>query len=303
LPEAVSHAPAWFRRALVAPRESRRVEVAGCPIHYLRWGELGRPGIVLVHGGAAHAHWWTHVAPLLAGEYAVAAIDLSGHGDSGWRDAYSTELWSDEIMTVADHADFAGPPILVAHSMGGFISVLTAARYGDRLAGAVILDSPVSRPDPEAQEAAYGRAFKQPRTYPDAATALRHYRLVPDQPWVNPWIMDYVARTSIVERDGRWCWKWDVRVFQKITPHAIREVLPRVGCRVALFRGENGLVTPDIGEYMYELMHRNAPVVEIPEAYHHMMLDQPMPLLAALRALLADWEHSVPRHRAAPRPG
>jgi pimeloyl-ACP methyl ester carboxylesterase len=274
------------------------VDVQGCAIHYLRWGALGRPGIVLIHGGAAHAHWWTHFAPLLAGEYAVAAIDLSGHGDSAWRDEYTSNLWADEIMAVAEDADFAGPPILVAHSMGGLIAVITAARYGDRLAGAVILDSPVSRPDPESEEAAYGRSFSQPRTYADAATALDHYRLVPDQPWVNPWIMEYVARTSIRERDGRWCWKWDVNVFRKITPQAIREVLPRVGCRVALFRGENGLVTPDIGAYMYELMHRNAPVVEIPQAYHHMMLDQPLPLLAALRALLADWEHSVPR-----RPG
>jgi len=38
-------------------------------------------------------------------------------------------------------------------------------------------------------------------------------------------------------------------------------------------------------------------VVEIPLAGHHMMLDQPLILLTALRALLADWEHSVPLHR------
>jgi len=181
--------------------------------------------------------------------------------------------------------------------MGGLIAVQTAARYGDRLAGAVILDSSVTRPDPEAEEAAYGRSFSQSRKYPDVETALAHYRLVPDQPWVNPWIMDYVARTSLRERDGEWGWKWDIGVFSTITPQAIREILPEVGCRVSLFRREYGLVTPDIGEYMYELMHRNAPVVEIPQAYHHMMLDQPLSLLAAVRALLADWEHSVPKHR------
>ena len=31
----------------------------------------------------------------------------------------------------------------------------------------------------------------------------------------------------------------------------------------------------------------------------HPMLDQPIALLAALRAILADWEHSVPRLQAA----
>ncbi len=45
---------------------------------------------------------------------------------------------------------------------------------------------------------------------------------------------------------------------------------------------------------MNELLGRNAPFVEIPQAHHHVMLDQPLALIAALRALLADWEHSVP---------
>ena len=39
--------------------------------------------IVLVHGGAANAHWWSHIAPLFP-EYCVAALDLSGHGRVIW---------------------------------------------------------------------------------------------------------------------------------------------------------------------------------------------------------------------------
>jgi len=70
-----------------------------------------------------------------------------------------------------------------------------------------------------------------------------------------------------------------------------------VRCRVALFRAEFGLVTPDIGDFMYELLHRNAPVVEIPNAHHHLMLDQPLALVTGLRTILADWEHSIPRQR------
>ncbi len=48
---------------------------------------------------------------------------------------------------------------------------------------------------------------------------------------------------------------------------------------------------------MFNLLGRAAPVVEIPQAQHHVMLDQPLALVAALRALLADWEHSDPRPR------
>jgi len=72
--------------------------------------------------------------------------------------------------------------------------------------------------------------------------------------------------------------------------------LSRISCRLALLRSENGLVTEDIGAYMFDKLGRVTPVIEIPEAGHHAMLDQPLILLTALRALLADWDHSDP-HR------
>ena len=48
---------------------------------------------------------------------------------------------------------------------------------------------------------------------------------------------------------------------------------------------------------MYENLGRVTPIIEIPEAGHHAMLDQPLLLLTALRTLLADWDHSDPHHR------
>jgi pimeloyl-ACP methyl ester carboxylesterase len=296
-------APAWFRRALAQKPGHGEVKVQGTRIHYLHWGEVGRTGIVFVHGGAAHAHWWSFVAPLFTPDYRVAAIDLSGHGDSGRRDAYPRDLWAREVMAVADDLGCAGPPVVVGHSMGGFVTISAAADFGDRLAGAVILDSPVRRPDPEEEEGARGKAFRNPKIYPDVDTALRHFRTVPDQPSSLPYVIDHVARESLVRvahpETGApsFTWKFDPGVWRRVTPRATHEVLADVRCRVALFRAENGLVTPDIGEYMYERLGRSAPVIEIPEAYHHIMLDQPLLLVTGLRTLLADWDHSVPRAR------
>jgi len=297
-------APAWFHRALAARPQHGEVKVDGARIHYLHWGEIGRPGIVFVHGGAAHAHWWSFIAPLFVPEYRVAAIDLSGHGDSERRAEYPRDLWAREVMAVAHSAGFAGPPVVVGHSMGGFVTVAACAEFGDQLAGAVILDSAVRRPDPEEEEGAFGKAFRNPKIYPDVETALRHFRTVPDQPSSLPYVIDHISRESLVRvadpATGApgFTWKFDPVVFRRVTPRAIHELFARVRCRVALFRAENGLVTPDIGEYMYELLGRSAPVIEIPEAYHHMMLDQPLLLVTGLRTLLADWDHSVPRARS-----
>jgi pimeloyl-ACP methyl ester carboxylesterase len=65
---------------------------------------------------------------------------------------------------------------------------------------------------------------------------------------------------------------------------------------VAVFRAEHGLVPPDMGERIAERLGRVVPVVEIPLAAHHVMIDQPLSLITALRTLLADWTHSEP-HR------
>ncbi len=288
--------PTWFQQAISAPYKRGVVEVEGCPVSYLQWGEVVRPGLVLVHGGAAHAHWWSFLAPLLTANYHVVAVDLSGHGDSGRRPSYSVETWANEVIAVAQHAGMRELPILVGHSMGGFVSIVAAAVHGERLAGAVIVDSPVRRPDPESEEGARGRAFKNPKTYPDLSTALKHFHLVPPQPVVNPYIVDHVARHSLRQVPEGWTWKFDPAIFQRVPPRTLQDYLAETRSRIAIFRGEfSNLVTQEVSEYMSELLGRNAPFVEIPQAYHHLILDQPLAFIAALRAILADWEHSRPR--------
>jgi len=84
-------APDWFRDALTVPFEDGTVEVDGVAVHFLAWGKTDTRGLVFVHGGGAHAHWWTHVAARFARDFRVVAIDLSGHGDSGHREIYKLE--------------------------------------------------------------------------------------------------------------------------------------------------------------------------------------------------------------------
>lgn len=293
-------APGWFRRALDVPFSDGRVDVDGTDVHYLAWGEPGRRGLVFVHGGGAHAHWWTHVAAPYARDFRVVAIDLSGHGDSGWRTQYTLEQWSDEVMAVAAHAGIAGPPVIVGHSMGGFVTIATAALHSDALAGVIVVDSPVVAPDPEVGVAKAGQAFGVPKVYESAEVALARFRTVPPQRNYLTYVMHHVARRSLRPVDGGWSWKFDHNLFNAFTG-SIRAValpyLPEVRCRFALLRAEHGLVTADISESMYEMLGRNAPVVELPSSGHHPMLDEPLVLTTAIRALLADWDHSEPRKR------
>jgi pimeloyl-ACP methyl ester carboxylesterase len=275
------------------------VDVDG-PVHYLAWGERGRRGLVFVHGGGAHAHWWTHVAATFAEQYRVLALDLSGHGDSIHRDRYLLDQWTDEVMAVADAGGISGPPIIVGHSMGGFVTVATAARNADRLSGVIVCDSPVTEPDPEIGAYRLKEAFGRPRTYPSVEDAVSHFRTVPAQAHYQPYVMDHVGRRSLRAVDDGWQWKFDRRIFEQFGAGMRSIALPyldAVTCRLALLRSEYGLVTEDIGASMYERLGRVTPIIEIPEAGHHAMLDTPLILLTAIRTLLADWDHSVPFSR------
>jgi len=184
--------------------------------------------------------------------------------------------------------------------MGGFVTITTAALHGDELAGVIVCDSPVTAPDPEVESYRLKEAFGRPRTYDRIEDAMERFRTVPPQAHYLDYVVDHVARRSLRPVDGGWQWKFDRRIFEQFA-RSMRGValpyLPKVRCRFALLRSEFGLVTPDIGASMYEALGRVAPVIEIPEAGHHAMLDEPLVLLTALRTLLADWDHSEPRRR------
>ena len=282
--------PAWFTAALATPVTQRTTIVDGATIAYRTWGDPGGRGLVLVHGGAAHSRWWDHIGPLLADGRLVVALDLSGHGDSARRESYSLDQWAREVLAVAEDAGIATPPTVVGHSLGGLVTLRAAALFGSGIEGAIVIDSPIREMSPEEHAAMEHRAFGGLRVYPSKEAILARFRPVPDQP-VLGYIADHVAATSIREVDGGWTWKWDPAIFTRQVPPTL---LTRLECRVALFRAEHGMVSTEMSDVMYDRLGRVAPVIEIPAASHHIMLDQPIALVAAIRTLLSGWDHSVP---------
>lgn len=291
--------PAWFTEALAAPVTEGSTSQDGVRIAYRMWGGTTGRGIVLVHGGGAHSRWWDHIAPLLAADRRVIAVDLSGHGDSGRRETYGFDTWADEVLAVAADAGLTEPPVVIGHSMGGIVTLRVAALFGSQIEGAVIIDAPLRDWAPEEQAARHERVFRQLRVYPTRDAILARFRPVPDQPVIG-YIADHVAATSIRQCGNGWTWKWDPVIFNsREDPTA---PLTRLDCRAALFRAEHGILSAEMSDLVYDRLGRVAPVIEIPVAGHHIMLDQPIALVAALRTLLSDWDHSLPVEARDPRP-
>ena len=139
--------PDWFWQAVDTEAESRSVEVDECDVAYRYYPSEGKPGLLLIHGMNAHSRWWDFIAPQLLDQFAVAAMDLTGMGDSDYRYKYSAATYADEITAVLDDVGFGNDAIVVAHSFGGYMAVKAANIYPNRFRGLVLVDSGIRHPD------------------------------------------------------------------------------------------------------------------------------------------------------------
>ena len=171
------------------------------------------------------------------------------------------------------------------------MTMKVASQYGDRLGGAVIVDSPIRPPDEEARHPLARPPMRNKRVYETFDAALARFRLMPEQPCDNSFIVEFIGRRSLRRAEGGWVWKFDREAMgSRRFGEPVREYLQAVGCRAALIFGEkSALVSRETASYMSSLMGPRAPVVEVPEARHHVMLDQPLGFVAALRMLLDSW--------------
>lgn len=281
--------PTWFTDALAQPHDDRSATVDGHRIAYRAWGKPGDAVVVLVHGGAAHAGWWDHVAPHLAVDRRVLAVDLSGHGDSDRRTTYTLEAWADEVLAVA-RAESDAAPIVFGHSMGGFVALTAARMHGEALRGVAAIDSPVQEMSSEAKAwAASDRHLQGNKVYPDRATILSRFRTLPEDGSSLSYVRDHLAQGSIMAVDDGWTWKFDPRIFLRSMMQP--EELARAACAVALIRGERGMASTDITDVVAERLGGQVPVTVIPDAGHHIMLDQPIALIAVLQTLIGQWRN------------
>ena len=114
------------------------VEINGVEMYYEDAGD-GHP-VVLIHGSEAHHGTWEHQFQTLSDEYRVIRYDYRGHGWTGPTDAdaYSVELWAEDLEALIEHLDVESPT-LCGHSRGGLIALSHAYRYD--VSGLVLIGS------------------------------------------------------------------------------------------------------------------------------------------------------------------
>jgi pimeloyl-ACP methyl ester carboxylesterase len=278
--------PDWFFKAVETEAREERVEVDDCDVAYRVWDGDEGPGLLFIHGMNAHSHWWDFIAPAFIRQNRVAAMDLTGMGDSDFRYEYDPATYANEIVGVLDAAGFGPDSIVVAHSFGGYMAVKAANLFPDRFAGLVLVDSGIRHPDEPIPDRPPmgGRA----KLYPDRESALTRFRLQPPQPCENQYILEYIARHSLLRADGGWTWKFDDDLLVTLKGgERLADDYSTLRCKLAVIYGaDSELFSKRTLEYMRELIPQDFPAIAIANAQHHVFLDQPERFIAALEQVL-----------------
>ena len=153
-------------------------------LRVLQWG-TGRRVAVAVHGITASAMSWQAVARQMPPGWTLAAPDLRGRGHSAHLPGpYGLDRHVADVTAILRH--FGGRPVLVGHSMGAYVALLTRDAHPNLSRRLVLVDGglPVPMPDgvdpEEALEAAIGPAIARLRqTFASTEAYLDFWRAHP----------------------------------------------------------------------------------------------------------------------------
>lgn len=285
------YTPAWFHSAVAAPRARHVVDVDGCPIQYQAWGDQKKPGLLLAHGNGAHAHWWDFIAPFFAEKYYVVAYNLGGMGDSGHRSEYTAESYAKEAAEVAEAAGFTSKPLLIGHSFGARIVFKALQMYPQKFAGAIMADAPFSPPGHRFDfHKRRQKPVKPHRLYTSLTEAKERFRLFPEQPCDNDYIVDYIAEHSVKQTTEGWCWKFDPKVYSSFDYEGLLSTQPTADDNIlAMIYGEHSTLYLDQTRLYNEELFKELglpELIRIPDAHHHLLLDQPLAFVETLKYVL-----------------
>ena len=278
--------PQWFFQAVETEAEVGTVEVDECDVFYRVWGGPGKRDMLLIHGMNAHARWWDFIAPQLADHYRVAAMDLTGMGDSDYRYSYDAETYAREIVGVCDAVGFGDDVIVVGHSFGGNMATKAANLHPDRFGALVLADSGLRHPDEPPPD--FGPMGGRSKVYPDRETALARFRLQPPQPCDNAYILEYIARHSLMPVEGGgWAWKFDEDLPNTLSdaeraPEDYAGLTLPVGL---IYGAESKLFSEMTREHVTSLIPGGVVSLAIENARHHLFLDQPLAFVEGLRRM------------------
>ncbi|MBB2941202.1 pimeloyl-ACP methyl ester carboxylesterase [Actinoplanes lutulentus] len=160
-----------------APR--RTTHAYGTPVNrlvYDRWGQFGRP-VVLLHGLLYDRTMWWPVAAELGNTCSVLAVDLPGHGESAPRGDYDLSILTSDLAVLINRLDLHRAPVLVGHGESALLAEAFAAEYATK-AVLTVDEPPDDLPETVEQHLATADLDAVPEPYRQFAVPRRDVALL-----------------------------------------------------------------------------------------------------------------------------
>jgi pimeloyl-ACP methyl ester carboxylesterase len=270
-----------FRTELLPSR--RYEQLSKMRLSALHWSGRGAP-LLLLHGGALSAHTWDLLCMALGEDAECMALDLPGHGHSGWLDSYSIDSGVSEVAEFVERVGWSTLHV-AGMSLGGNIAFHFAATHPQRIRSLAIVDiGPKINLRASDNMRQFLSSADQYSKFEDlvAAACAVSSRNDPD-------LLRYRYQSLVqVNRDGSWIWLQDRRphdfedTFGKL--RGMPSLASRIHCPVLIVRGGRSLVITDEDAGQFASMFERGGVVIVPDAGHNVQEDNPSALAEALRS-------------------
>lgn len=273
-------------------------------LHYVDWGNPSAPPLLLVHGGRDHCRNWDWVAAALRHEWHIIAPDLRGHGDSQWSPDgnYSMAGYVYDLAQLI-HQQKLAPVTILAHSLGGNISLRYAGIYPENVKKLIAIEGlgPSPKIIAERQKKTIDQRMREwieeeralsgrlPRRYASIEDAFK--RMQEENKHLSPEQARHLTVQGVNQNeDGTYSWKFDnyVRAWPPydMTQADIEHLWSRITCPTLLVYGKESWASNPAEDGRIKHF-KNAEVVTFEGAGHWVHHDRLDDFLAKVRAFLA----------------
>jgi len=265
----------------------RFVTVSGMRIHYLDWGSPEKPPLIMLHGIGRVAHTFDHIAPHFASKYHVMAIDMRGHGDSGWdpMGAYLVEDYVKDIEGLADQLRLRNI-VIWGNSTGGRVAQVFAGLHPDVVAAVISEDVGPERPSQLADNVA--RQLKQEDATGWATEEELLVQLKSSYPRTSEEILRSYSHYGTKKRaDGRVIWKRDPAIANGFVPTELWRFVRQIKPPIIYILGGRSTVVPAATQEELKKALPQAEIAIIPGAGHYPSEESPAEFLAVVDKFLS----------------
>jgi pimeloyl-ACP methyl ester carboxylesterase len=280
--------------------ESRYYHSQRLKLHYVVWGDEGKPPLMLIHGGLDHCRNWDAVALALRDRYTVYTPDLRGHGDSARAlgGMYSLSEFVLDIATLVASLS-EGPLAIIGHSLGGAIALQYAGTFPERVSKVVAIEG-LGPPGIEHQPAhvrmrhwidhMHEMERRQPRRYASLEDAT--HRMMEANPRLRPEMARHLtAHGTQRNDDDTLSWKFDnyvrLRSPYEFNLEDAQDIWSRIQAPVLLIKGrESWAPDPEkSGRAAAIPNYRSVIIQDAAHWVHHDQLDRFLEVIMEFLAL------------------